>query len=239
MVPGAARTDRRLEVVWRRPGASRRRLHAQRRPDPWSGRRERRGQKHDDEDHRRRSCRRRRPMRVDGKEAHFRSSRDALAAGIGMVHQELSVAPELSVAENVFLGAQPVSRFGIVAWRRMARAGRRAVEKPRPRHRSARAARRFPDRRAAAGRTLARAVLGRAHHHSRRTDLGFVAAGDRAPVRRPGAPARRRPQHHLHFAFPRRHPEDLRRDHHLPQRPQGRDRRRHARRSTRAGSSSG
>src|SRR6202035_610885 len=60
-------------------------------------------------------------MRVDGKEVRFRSSRDALAAGIGMVHQELSVAPELTVAENVFLGVQPVNRFGIVAWRFMAR----------------------------------------------------------------------------------------------------------------------
>jgi ribose transport system ATP-binding protein len=61
-------------------------------------------------------------MRVDGKDVHFRSSRDALTAGIGMVHQELSVAPELSVAENVFLGAQPVNRLGVVAWRRMAEA---------------------------------------------------------------------------------------------------------------------
>jgi ribose transport system ATP-binding protein len=60
-------------------------------------------------------------MRVDGREVHFRSSRDALSAGIGMVHQELSVAPELTVAENVFLGMQPVNRLGIVAWRRMAR----------------------------------------------------------------------------------------------------------------------
>jgi len=59
-------------------------------------------------------------MRVDGKDVHFRSTRDARAAGIGMVHQELSVAPELSVAENVFFGAQPVDRFGVVAWRRMA-----------------------------------------------------------------------------------------------------------------------
>ncbi len=37
-----------------------------------------------------------------------------------MVHQELSVAPELSVAENVFLGSQPVNGMGVVAWRRMA-----------------------------------------------------------------------------------------------------------------------
>src|SRR5271154_970668 len=59
-------------------------------------------------------------MRVDGKEVHFRSTRDALAASIGMVHQELSVAPELTVAENVFFGNQPVTGIGIVAWRRMA-----------------------------------------------------------------------------------------------------------------------
>ena len=59
-------------------------------------------------------------MRVDGKEVHFRSTRDALAASIGMVHQELSVAPELTVAENVFFGNQPVNGMGVVTWRRMA-----------------------------------------------------------------------------------------------------------------------
>jgi ribose transport system ATP-binding protein len=60
-------------------------------------------------------------MRVDGREFHFRSSRDALAAGVGMVHQELSVAPALTVAENVFLGLQPTNRLGVVDWRLMAR----------------------------------------------------------------------------------------------------------------------
>jgi ribose transport system ATP-binding protein len=58
---------------------------------------------------------------LDGQETRFRSARDARAAGIAMVHQELSVAPDLSVAENVFLGAQPTSRLGLVQWRRMAR----------------------------------------------------------------------------------------------------------------------
>ena len=58
---------------------------------------------------------------LDGKETRFRSVRDARAAGIAMVHQELSVAPDLSVAENVFLGSQPTSRLGLVQWRRMAR----------------------------------------------------------------------------------------------------------------------
>src|SRR3982074_3178770 len=58
---------------------------------------------------------------LDGRDNRFRSTRDAHAAGIAMVHQELSVAPDLSVAENVFLGAQPTNRFGLVQWRRMAR----------------------------------------------------------------------------------------------------------------------
>src|SRR6266567_6869949 len=61
---------------------------------------------------------------LDGRETRFRSVRDAHAAGIAMVHQELSVAPDLSVAENVFLGAQPTNRFGLVQWRRMAREAR-------------------------------------------------------------------------------------------------------------------
>jgi ribose transport system ATP-binding protein len=60
-------------------------------------------------------------MRLLGRPARFRSARDALASGIGMVHQELSVVRELSVAENVFLGTQPVNRLGLVDWRTMGR----------------------------------------------------------------------------------------------------------------------
>ncbi|MGE4253352.1 MAG: sugar ABC transporter ATP-binding protein [Parvibaculaceae bacterium] len=59
-------------------------------------------------------------MLLDGKPVHFRSARDALAVGIGMVHQELSVVPQLTVAENVYLGVQPVNSFGKVDWSAMA-----------------------------------------------------------------------------------------------------------------------
>jgi ribose transport system ATP-binding protein len=58
-------------------------------------------------------------MRVDGKPVHFRSARDALAAGIGMVHQELSTIPDLTVAENVFLGHQPLTKWGTIDWERI------------------------------------------------------------------------------------------------------------------------
>ena len=67
-------------------------------------------------------------MRVDDQPVHFRSAADALAAGIGMVHQELSIAPNLSVAENVFLGVQPINRLGVVKWRAMALQTRKHLE---------------------------------------------------------------------------------------------------------------
>ncbi|PSC06007.1 sugar ABC transporter ATP-binding protein [Alsobacter soli] len=63
-------------------------------------------------------------MRVRGRETRFRSSRDALEAGIGMVHQELSIVPSLSVAENVYLGSQPTNRAGLVDWTAMRRGAR-------------------------------------------------------------------------------------------------------------------
>ena len=68
-------------------------------------------------------------MRLDGRVVHFRGAKDALAAGIGMVHQELSIVPGLSVAENVFLGHQLVNGAGMVRWRAMAREARTHLER--------------------------------------------------------------------------------------------------------------
>ena len=47
---------------------------------------------------------------VLGREAHFGSPRDALAAGVAMVHQELAFCDNLSVAENLCLGTLPTRR---------------------------------------------------------------------------------------------------------------------------------
>ena len=66
-------------------------------------------------------------MRVEGRVVQFRSARDAIAAGIGMVHQELSVVPDLSVAENVFLGVQPVKAGGIIDWSGMKQQARALI----------------------------------------------------------------------------------------------------------------
>ncbi|MBI3831098.1 MAG: sugar ABC transporter ATP-binding protein [Planctomycetes bacterium] len=50
---------------------------------------------------------------LDGKPVHFRDPRDARAAGIAVVHQELAFCENLTVAENLCLGALP-SRGGFV-----------------------------------------------------------------------------------------------------------------------------
>src|SRR5690348_9119349 len=60
-------------------------------------------------------------MLLDGHEVRFRNPHESLAVGIGMVHQELSVVPDLTVAENVFLGTQPTRAGGLIDWDRMAK----------------------------------------------------------------------------------------------------------------------
>ena len=59
---------------------------------------------------------------VDGKPVHISSPRDALDAGIGMVHQELAFCENLSVAENLCLGQTPVSGLFISNRRMIERA---------------------------------------------------------------------------------------------------------------------
>ncbi len=58
-------------------------------------------------------------IRIDGKPVSFASPREAHHAGIATVHQELLLFPELTVAENVFLGQTPKTAWGGVDWTRM------------------------------------------------------------------------------------------------------------------------
>ncbi|MHB9145947.1 MAG: sugar ABC transporter ATP-binding protein [Symbiobacteriia bacterium] len=52
-------------------------------------------------------------IRIDGRPCQFRSTRDAVDAGVTIIHQELNLVPQFTVAENIFLGREPVRR-GIV-----------------------------------------------------------------------------------------------------------------------------
>jgi rhamnose transport system ATP-binding protein len=57
---------------------------------------------------------------IGGEPVAFRSPREAILRGIVLIAQELSIAPALSVAENVFLGTEP-RRAGFVARRALRR----------------------------------------------------------------------------------------------------------------------
>ncbi|MDA0298198.1 MAG: ABC transporter ATP-binding protein [Actinobacteria bacterium] len=49
---------------------------------------------------------------LDGESVVFTSPADAIAAGIGMVHQHFMLVPVFTVAENVVLGVEPTGQFG-------------------------------------------------------------------------------------------------------------------------------
>lgn len=53
---------------------------------------------------------------------------DARQKGILLIHQELSLSPELSVAENIFLGAWPTNAFGVLKKRELRRNASAALE---------------------------------------------------------------------------------------------------------------
>jgi ABC-type sugar transport system ATPase subunit len=61
---------------------------------------------------------------VNGKSVSFASPREAHNAGIATVHQELLLFPELTVAENIFLGQTPKRAAGLLDWPRMRKRAR-------------------------------------------------------------------------------------------------------------------
>jgi len=67
-------------------------------------------------------------IRVDGQAVRFGSPRDAQALGFRMIHQELNLVADMSVAENIFLGREP-SRRGLVDRARQRAAAREVLDR--------------------------------------------------------------------------------------------------------------
>ncbi len=69
---------------------------------------------------------------MDGKPVRFANPRQAMDQGIGMVFQEQSLIPNLSVMENIFLGNEKqFTRAGLFDWAKMAEAARHQLAKVR------------------------------------------------------------------------------------------------------------
>ena len=57
-------------------------------------------------------------MFLNGQRQNFEGPKEAMSAGIRVIHQEINMVQTLSIAENIFLGNYPVKR-GIVDWKRL------------------------------------------------------------------------------------------------------------------------
>lgn len=57
-------------------------------------------------------------LHIDGIEQQFHTVRDSEHAGIAVIHQELALIPEMTVAENIYLGKEP-QRFGVIDKQRL------------------------------------------------------------------------------------------------------------------------
>jgi len=61
-------------------------------------------------------------IRIEGVPVRFGSTRDARERGVAAIFQELSLAGNLSVAENIFMGREPCTQWGSIDYPRMNRA---------------------------------------------------------------------------------------------------------------------
>jgi simple sugar transport system ATP-binding protein len=64
-------------------------------------------------------------IRIDGAAVHFRSAADAREQGIEMVYQDLALCPDLTAAENMYLGREPtqwrIGGLGVIDRKRLIR----------------------------------------------------------------------------------------------------------------------
>jgi len=56
-----------------------------------------------------------------GQPVHITDTITARRLGISMIYQEFNLVPEMSVAENIFLGKEPTKGFGLIDWKRLHR----------------------------------------------------------------------------------------------------------------------
>ncbi len=68
---------------------------------------------------------------MNGHEVHFQNTREAQSHGVGIIHQELNLFPEMRVADNMFAGKE-VSRLGVIDRREQARRASRVLDRLQP-----------------------------------------------------------------------------------------------------------
>lgn len=65
---------------------------------------------------------------IKGKSCKFSGTKEAEKEGIAIIHQELNLIPELTVAQNIFLGREPVSGIGFINSKKMNEEAKRLLD---------------------------------------------------------------------------------------------------------------
>ena len=67
-------------------------------------------------------------IRIDGEKIVFKNAQEAQANGISVVFQELSLVPNLGIAENIFANNQPMTKLGMVDWKKLWKMGEELLQ---------------------------------------------------------------------------------------------------------------
>ena len=67
-------------------------------------------------------------LKYDGQDVSFNGPKDSQERGVSIIHQELNLIPELSIAENIFLGREPTGRMGRIDWKTMFREAQKLLD---------------------------------------------------------------------------------------------------------------
>lgn len=68
-------------------------------------------------------------MYYKGKPVEFKNSKESQDSGIAIIHQELNLIPQLTIAENIFLGREPVNRLRKIDWVKLYKDSKELLEK--------------------------------------------------------------------------------------------------------------
>ena len=66
---------------------------------------------------------------LEGKKIHPKSTNEAQQVGISTVYQEVNLCPNLSVAENIYIGRAPKTKMGAIDWAAMSRDAKELLTK--------------------------------------------------------------------------------------------------------------
>jgi ABC-type sugar transport system ATPase subunit len=68
-------------------------------------------------------------VELDGSTVHFSTPQNGLDAGVSIVHQQFTLIPEQSIAENIFLGRIPINSWGVVDRKKLFHQARALLER--------------------------------------------------------------------------------------------------------------